>query len=243
MANRFVTLALAALAAATWLPAAWAGTFTISPLRVDLSRSTPTAALTVRNENDAEVVVQVEALHWSQADGQDVLDPTRDLIASPAVFTLPARGSQLIRLALRHEPDARRELSYRLVVQEVPPAPDPDFMGLQVALRMSLPVFVAALAPSPARLDWSAVLEPDGALAVTARNPSDTHARVLGFTAVPAAATAGAFDQPVAAYVLPGQSRRWRFGDGKAAATIAPHYQLRGRTDAGEFTAELPIAQ
>jgi len=85
----------------------------------------------VRNENDAEVVVQVETLLWSQADGQDVLDPTRDLIASPAVFTLPARGSQLIRVALRREPDARRELSYRLVVQEVPPAPDPDFMGLQ----------------------------------------------------------------------------------------------------------------
>jgi P pilus assembly chaperone PapD len=99
------------------------------------------------------------------------------------------------------------------------------------------------MAPSPARLDWSAVRESDGVLAVTAHNPSDTHARVLGFTVVPAAGTAGAFDQPVAAYVLPGQSRRWPFGDGKPAAAIAPHYQLRGRTDAGEFTAELPIAQ
>jgi len=87
------------------------------------------------------------------------------------------------------------------------------------------------------------VREPDGALAVTVSNAGDTHARVLGFKVTPAGAEAGAFDQPVAAYVLPGQSRRWRFGDGKAAATIAPHYQLRGRTDAGEFTAELPIAQ
>ena len=243
MANRFVTLALAALAAATWLPAAWAGTFTISPLRVDLSRSTPTAALTVRNENDAEVVVQVETLQWSQADGQDVLDPTRDLIASPAVFTLPARGSQLIRVALRREPDARRELSYRLVVQEVPPARGPDFMGLQVALRMSLPVFVAALAPSPAQLEWSAAREPDGALAVTARNPSETHARVLSFSAVPATGTAAALEQPVAAYLLPGQSRRWRLDAGGTPGTSAPRYQLLGRTDAGEFTAELPIAQ
>ncbi len=243
MANRFVTLALAALTAAAWLPPASAGAFSISPLRVDLSRAAPTAALTVRNEDEAEVVVQVETLQWSQADGQDVLDPTRDLIASPAVFTLPARGSQLVRVALRREPDARRELSYRLVVQEVPPAPGPDFMGLQVALRMSLPVFVAATAPSPPRLEWSAAREPDGALAVTARNLGDTHVRVLGFTAFPAGGTTGAFDQPVATYVLPGQSHRWRFGDGAATGAIAPHYQLRGRTDAGEFTAELPIAQ
>jgi P pilus assembly chaperone PapD len=99
------------------------------------------------------------------------------------------------------------------------------------------------LAPSPARLDWSAAREPDGALAVTARNASDTHARVLGFKVTPAGAEAGAFDQPVAAYVLPGQAGRWRFGDGKAAGTSAAHYQLRGRTDAGEFTAELPVAQ
>jgi len=243
MANRFVTLALAALAAAVWLPPASAGAFSISPLRVDLSRAAPTAALTVRNEDEAEVVVQVETLQWSQADGQDVLDPTRDLIASPAVFTLPAKGSQLVRIALRRDPDARRELSYRLVVQEVPPAPSPDFTGLQVALRMSLPVFVAALAPSPARLEWSAARVPDGALAVVARNPSDTHARVLSFSVVPATGSGAPLDQPVATYVLPGQSHGWRFGGGAAAGAIAPHYQLRGRTDAGEFTAELPIAQ
>lgn len=243
MVRRSVTLLLAALTAAAWLPPASAGSFSISPLRVDLSRPTPTAALTVRNEDDAEVVVQVETLQWSQADGQDVLDPTRDLIVSPAVFTLPAKGTQLVRVALRRNPEARRELSYRLVVQEVPPAPGPGFMGLQVALRMSLPVFVAAMAPSPARLEWSAAREPDGALAVTAHNPSDTHTRVLSFSVTPATGTAAAFDQPVAAYLLPGQSRRWHFGTGGTADASAPRYQLLGRTDAGEFTAELPIAQ
>lgn len=243
MVRRFATLVLAALAAAAWLPPASAGSFSISPLRVDLSRTTPTAALTVRNEGDGEVVVQVETLQWSQADGQDVLDPTRDLIVSPAVFTLPAQGTQLVRVALRRDPDARRELSYRMVVQEVPPAPGPDFTGLQVSLRMSLPVFVAALAPSPARLEWSAAREPDGALAVSARNPSDTHARVLSFSVVPATGSAAALEQPVAAYLLPGQSRRWRLDSGGTAVASAPRYQLLGRTDAGEFTAELPIAQ
>ncbi len=243
MSQRLATLALAALAAAAWLPSATAGTFSISPLRVDLARNTPTAALTVRNDGDAEVVVQAEVLLWSQADGQEVLDPTRDLIASPAVFTLPAKGTQLVRVALRRDPDARRELSYRLVVQEVPPAPEPGFMGLQVALRMSLPVFVAATAPTPAGLEWTATRDADGSLAVTARNPGDTHARVLGFTLAPKAGAPAAFEQPVATYLLPGQSHRWRFGSGSAARDLATAYTIAGRTDAGEFTEELPVAR
>ena len=82
---RLTTLGLAALAAATWLSPASAGTFTISPLRVDLSQGTPAAALTVRNEENVEVVIQVETLQWSQAGGQDVLEPTRDLVGSPLV--------------------------------------------------------------------------------------------------------------------------------------------------------------
>jgi fimbrial chaperone protein len=240
---RLTTLGLATLAAAIWLPSASAGTFTISPLRVDLSQATSTAALTVRNEENVEVVIQVETLQWSQADGQDALDPTRDLIASPLVFTLPPNGTQLVRVALRRAPDERRELSYRLVVQEVPPPPSPDFTGLQVALRMSLPVFVAAATPSRPELEWSVARDADGALTVTAKNASESHARVLGFSVTPATATVPAFEQPVAAYVLPGTARHWRFDENGGAYAATTRYRLHGRTDAGEFTTELPLGQ
>lgn len=242
MDPRLATLGLAALAAATWLPPASAGTFTISPLRVDLSQATPTAALTVRNEEDAEVVIQVETLQWSQVDGQDALDPTRDLVASPLVFTLPPNGTQLVRVALRRTPDERRELSYRLVVQEVPPPPSPDFTGLQVALRMSLPVFVAATAPSAPKLQWSVARAADGALTVTANNAGESHARVLGFSVAPVAATTPAIDQPVATYLLPGTARQWNLG-ANGATPAAALYRLHVRTDAGEFTTELPLGQ
>jgi fimbrial chaperone protein len=246
MGKRLATMGLTALAAAAWLPPATAGTFTISPLRVDLSRGAPSAALTVRNEEETAVVVQVETLQWTQGDGQDALDPSRDLIASPTVFTLAPQGTQLVRVALRRAPDATREHSYRLVLQEVPPAPAPDFTGLQVALRLSLPVFVAAEASSPPRLAWSAARNPDGGLTVTAQNTGSIHARILGFSVVPETGAAPGFDQPVASYLLPGASRSWRFGENTgagAASAIAPRYRLRGRTDTGEFTAELATRQ
>ena len=82
-----------------------AGSFSISPLRVDFTATSSTAALTVRNEEAAPVVVQTQGLGWSQEGGQDALAPSRDLLISPAVFTLQPGGSQLIRVALRRNVD------------------------------------------------------------------------------------------------------------------------------------------
>ena len=104
MSLRKLMPVLAGVVASLAATAAMAGTFTISPLRVDFAGQTTTAALTVRNEDASAVVVQAQGMAWSQAGGQDALDLSRDLLISPAVFTLPPGGSQLVRVALRRSP-------------------------------------------------------------------------------------------------------------------------------------------
>ena len=84
------------LAALLALSPAFAGTFTISPLRVDFADATGMAVLTVRNEDATPVVVQTQGLAWSQEGGQDALNPSRDLLISPAVFTR-GRNQQTIQ--------------------------------------------------------------------------------------------------------------------------------------------------
>jgi fimbrial chaperone protein len=241
------TISCLLAAAALWLPPALAGTFTISPLRVDLSREAPTAALTVRNEESAPVVVQAEAMLWSQAGGTDVLELTRDVLVSPAVFTLPPNGSQLVRVALRRAADARTELDYRLLLQEVPQKASADFTGLQVALRLSLPVFVAAVAPAEPRLEWTAERAPDGRLVVRAANAGTAHARVLSFTLTPEGSTGQPLRQSVATYVLPGHFRTWTLDDKNNDrddnAAGGGRYRLQGHTDRGEVVAELPVVR
>jgi fimbrial chaperone protein len=129
-----------------------------SLIRLDLSAGTKTAALTVRNDAQ-EVLVQAEMMLWEQVDGEDRLTPTRDLLVSPAVFTLPPNGSQLVRVALRHVPaDVTRELAYRLILQEVPQPANPDAAGLRVTLRLSVPVFVATAGATGPDLAWSAAV-------------------------------------------------------------------------------------
>ena len=134
----FALLACVAIAA----PAA-ASTFNISPIRAQLTGSHRTEALTLINADDSPVVVQVRVVSWSQKDGTEQLEDTRELLATPPVLQIPANGQQIVRVALRRDPDPAQELTYRVVFEEVPQAAAKDFTGLRVALRLSIPVFVA----------------------------------------------------------------------------------------------------
>jgi len=221
-----------------------AGTFSISPLRVELSSQVQTGALTLRNQEDAPVVVQAEGLLWEQSDGEDRLTPTRDVLVSPAVFTVPANGSQLIRVALRRPADAGRELSYRLILTEVPQQASPDLTGLNLALRLSLPIFVAPAASAEPQLEWTATRDADGAIALTARNAGSAHARVLSFTVAPATGAGPTVDERVTAYILPGQVRTWTLENNQnegIPSTDSRRLRVKGTTEAGEFEAEVPL--
>jgi fimbrial chaperone protein len=219
-----------------------AGTFSISPLRAELSSRAQTGALTLRNQESSPVVVQAEVMLWEQADGEDRLSPTRDVLVSPAVFTIPGNGSQLVRVALRRPADSERELSYRLILTEVPQQASPQFTGLNVALRLSLPVFVAPTAPVEPRVEWSATRGAAGAVALTARNAGNAHARVLNFTVSPAAGSTPGIRQDVTAYLLPGQARTWTLDNKQNEATSSTDWQrlrVKGTTEAGDFEVEI----
>ena len=242
-----VMASVLASAAALWLPPSLAGSFSISPLRVELSAQASTAALTIRNEEDAPALVQVETLLWSQSAGEDKLEPTQDLLVSPTVFTLPARGSQLVRVALRGAADPTRELSYRVILQEVPPEASPDFTGLRVALRLSIPVFVAPAASAKPDLAWSAVRDASGAIVLRADNSGGAHARVLSFTLTPESGTGAVLQDSVATYILPGQHRTWTLQNNNKtrddSTASAARYRLKANTEHGEVVAELTPAR
>lgn len=224
-----------------------AGSLAVSPLKVELGDASRTAALTLRNGSPESVVVQAQVFLWEQQGGEDRLTETQDLIVSPVVFTLAGEGSQLLRVALRRPVDPSTELSYRLVLQEVPQRSAPEFTGLAVTLRLSLPVFVQAGAETSPSIAWNAAAGPDGNLVVTARNDGTAHLRLLGFEVAAEGNPADVLRQPVASYVLPGQSRSWTLRAGTDSGngpTLADgrRLQLTALTDQGDIEAELALA-
>jgi fimbrial chaperone protein len=230
---RWWVLALCAAAA----PAA-ASTFTIAPIRVQLGSAHHSAALTLTNAEDAPVVVQVRALAWSQQGGEDHLDDTHDILASPAVLQIPGNGSQIVRIALRGAPDAERELTYRVVFDEVPQAAPPGFNGLRVSLRLSVPVFVTPLQGRPsAALKWELHRLTGGDFEVAALNDGSAHLQIADFDVQVGAETL--LHAKTSKYLLPGSHMTWQLKAESAVSAQGP-IVVHGRSDQGEFTA--PIA-
>lgn len=220
---------------------AFAGSIAVNPIRVSLSAKQSTGALVVRNSGAEPTVVQLQIISWSQQDGKDVYVPTKDLLATPPIFTVPPGGTQTVRVGLRQRIDTPSEGSYRLILQEVPPPPKPEFRGLQVALRLSVPVFIAPATAPSSTLAWNAALTSQGDLKIAAANTGNTHVQVLKFKLAAGGAELSPSTPAEAAYVLPGQRREWtlRF---KSAPASGDSLRVTAQTDAGDMQADIAVS-
>ena len=217
--------------------AAPAGSFSVNPVRVTLTPAEPIAALTVRNSGDEPAVVQLEATSWTQEGGKDHYQRTRDLLATPPIFTVPPRGSQVVRIGLRRAADPGRELTFRLYVQEVPPPPPPNFVGMRVALRFGVPVFVPPAVMGEQALQWQLLRGADGRLSLACLNNGAVHARIAEFSLSPEGSTALPA-QPVAVDVHAGQRREWVL-NGEPIVPPGTAMRLSAKTERGDVHADL----
>ncbi len=231
----------AAFSMAAVFQSAFGGTFQVTPVRVELSAQQATAALTVSNNGTEPVVVQLQSSAWAQDAGNDQYSDTNDLIASPPIFTILPGAEQIVRVGLRRRPDASAELSYRLYLQEVPAAPAPGFRGLQMALRIGIPVFVEATSKSGPELRWTVEKAAAGQLKVVLHNAGKAHIQVTDFkVTVPGSAQALALQQ-VSFYLLPAQQRSWILPLNPAVTLGARTLHVTAFTDAGTLEADVPL--
>lgn len=125
-----------------------AGNFSVSPVRIYMTPRDRAVAVTLTNEGDTELALQADLYTWAQKpDGTDDLNLTDDLIVAPPIIKLAPHARQVVRMARITAPDLGKELTYRLIVREVPEvtAPKADkgiVLQLPIALAMSMPVFV-----------------------------------------------------------------------------------------------------
>jgi fimbrial chaperone protein len=217
---------------------ATASTFNISPIRAQLSAGHRTEALTLINADDSPVVVQVRVVSWSQKSGAEQLEDTRELLVTPPVLQIPANGQQIVRVALRRDPDPAQELTYRVIFEEVPQAAPKDFTGLRVALHLSIPVFVApAHGKASPQLAWESRWLANGQLEVAATNNGSGHLQITDFEAqFPGSLMP--LRGVTSKYVLPGSRMSWTLTP-PADATRQGAIPIRGHSDQGEFSADV----
>ncbi len=124
---------------------AYAGIFSVTPVRIYMAPKDRAVAITITNEGDSEIALQSDIFLWSQkADGADELVLTEDMILSPPILKLAPKARQVVRLALLKPRDASRQMTYRMVMREVPEAlaANKNVVQVPIALALSMPVFI-----------------------------------------------------------------------------------------------------
>jgi len=221
---------------------AQASSFSVSPIRVTISKDQPTATVHLQNRSSTPTVVQLSLKAWTQKDGKDVYSDTRDLVATPPIFTIPAGQEQIVRIGLRHKSDSGKELAYRLFLTEIPPPPKPGFRGLRFALKVGLPVFVPPPGVAQAKLEWSADRPKAGQIALHVINAGNAHAHIMRL----ALSTPGAskpFYSSKGGYVLAGNELTWTVENAGKSVSGISDIDITAQTDHGPVHARITIKQ
>ena len=203
-------LALLALAGAN---CAYAGVFSVTPVRIYMVPKDRAVAVTITNEADEPIVLQADVYDWKQtAGGEDQLVPSDDLILAPPIIKLPGRGRQVVRLARLQPPDASRQLTYRLIIRELPEVGVSKGINVPIALALSMPVFITPPI-AKRRVSCTASRDDRGALGLLCSNTGTAYAQIREVDVRgPDGHSVARFEG--GAYILPGARKRLPLDNG-----------------------------
>jgi fimbrial chaperone protein len=159
-----------------------ASAFKVTPVTILLSRRTPTALLTLKNESDRPLRFQASVFLWGQtAEGKMELSPTRDILFFPPIFSVEPGATRKVRLGTTAT-FGSLEKAYRIFFEELPdlePAGDSIRSQLQIRTRMGIPIFLQpAEIESGSRID--SIAAGAGTLRFSVRNTGNVHANLRG---------------------------------------------------------------
>ena len=201
-------LAAAAITLFLCLKAAYAGSFAIDPVRLDLSDSQTSAVIHVQNNGEAPITIEARSFLWSQSNGKDQMTLTRDVIITPQIFRMNPGATQVLRVGALRRPDALQEIAYRLILEEILPPPSPTEKGVRVALRISMPLFFRPTSDAKEKIHMAASIESGQQLKLKLSNSGQAAAHFSEIMLLDEEDPSKPITMYTAStYVLPGQER------------------------------------
>jgi fimbrial chaperone protein len=130
------TIAFACLAATS----AGAASLRVAPILLDVASGTKMTTLHIWNADKAPVSVQVRVYLWTKKGTDDILTPTKDVVASPPIGTLKPGGENLIRIVrVAASPVTKRE-NYRVLVDQLPDPKTQKAGVVSILVRHAIPL-------------------------------------------------------------------------------------------------------
>lgn len=132
----FAAIALLCLAST----GAGAASLRVAPVLLDVPTGATSTTLTVWNTGTTPVSVQVRVYRSSKQGNDDVLSPTKDVVASPPIATLKAGGENLIRIVRVATGKVTARENYRVLVDQLPDPKAAKAGVVSILVRHAIPL-------------------------------------------------------------------------------------------------------
>lgn len=183
----------------------------VAPARIFLDKDAKSSVITVTNEGDEKVNLQVKAMEWTQDDtGQDVYKESNDLVVFPKILIIDKKEEKILRTGIKTSAIAK-EKTYRLYIEEIPEPKktEGDRTQIAIAVRFAIPVF-----NKPVKIIPEAALQQPGltkgTLTVTVKNSGNVHFKVTSVTVVGQSKGEEAFSKIIDGwYILAGGTKTY----------------------------------
>jgi fimbrial chaperone protein len=208
MRSTVATIALTATLVLVAYGPARAGSLQVEPVLVDVTAPGAASTVTLRNEGTTPIDAQIRVFRWSLVDGQEKLEPTDDVVASPPSMTLTPKGQYITRIVRVSKQPVVGEESYRLLVDQLPDLSQQKNGAVNLMVRYSIPVFFGASNKKNPTVAWSLAVKGDK-VTLVARNNGERRLRISALTLRDATGRSVSFGAGLAGYALGQSTKTW----------------------------------
>lgn len=219
-----------------------AASLQVAPISVAFSPQEKAKEIWLTNTSERLIRAQTRVLIWSQVAGQDQVNPTRDLVASPSITEIKAGEQQLIRIIRIAPQNTAVEQTYRLLIDELPSSGQADAQtGLQLLLQYSIPVFIQPTDSIAMRNGLTLLNQVNFQYQnqqLIVKNNAKSHIRISELTYINPNGERIPLINGLVGYALAGQSMRWEIPESKK---ILPNGKFEARINSDGLAQMLPI--
>jgi fimbrial chaperone protein len=243
MKRFFSSGALALLITLQGVGLAQSASLQVAPVRLEIPPGGAASKINLKNLGNAPIATQIRVFKWVQSAGRDELLETHDVVVSPPMLSLLPDQNNVIRVVRVSKQPLQAEESYRLLVDELPGAPDAKKYAVSFVLRYSIPVFFASAQVTGEGLQWR-VSSTGGETIVDVVNRGNSYQRISALNIQTGGKTLE-FGKGLMGYVLANSSNHFvlmrSLGSFKAGQTV--QISAEGNDGPIQATAELKSAQ
>ncbi len=235
-----IALTAALLLGATNLVSA--GSLQVEPVLIDVTAPGAAASsVTLRTVGAAPINAQIRIFRWSLENGQEKLEPTEDVVASPPAVTLASNGQYMTRIVRVSKRLITGEESYRLLVDQLPDLSQQKNGAVNLLVRYSIPVFFGAPDKKSPMVSWSLAVK-GGKITLMARNSGERRLRISALSLRDANGKNISLGNGLAGYALGQSTVSWAIPSNAHGFATSGPAAISAQSDKGPIQATALIA-